>query len=187
MIDLYNLNKTIASFPAARYAYGIIPPEHFLFLKEADGYVPWCLYKLQNQNWNVKYATILTHLSNSYRYRVEMNPKRQSFINNFSGYFFDYDFNVSQDGKQLMGKGVLVKRNKIIDCLAIVKKDTKIGVPIILVSEASDYCNPILKAIQHGYFTDVQVCKPEVLSKFVYRVPSIVPIKVCKILNDYLN
>lgn len=187
MINLYNLDKTVASFPEARYAYGIAPPEHFLFLKEADGYIPWCLYKLQTQNWNVKYAAIFTHLSMSYRYRVELNPKLQSFINNFKSYFFDYDFNVSREGKQIMGKGILVKHNKIIDSLAIVKKDTKIGVPIILVSETSEYCNPILKAVQHEYIVDVQVCKPEVLSKFVYRVPSIAPIKVCKILNDYLN
>ena len=181
------LSKTVSSFQGARYVYGVAPPEHFLFLKEADGYVPWCLYKLQSQNWNVKYAAIFTTPPTSYRHNVDMDYKRQRFINNFESYLFDYDISISRDTKQIIGKGVLMKQTRIIDCLAVVKKDTKIGMPMILVSETSDYCNSLIKAAQRGYLEDIQVCKPEELSKFVYRVPSMSPIKVCKILNDCLK
>lgn len=185
---MIQLGKSVNKFREAQYAYGIIPPEHFLFLKEADGYIPWCLYKLQSQGCNIiKYATVLTHLSTSNRYNIEMNPKRQSFMRDFEYYFFDYDLSASRDSKQIIGKGVFMSKSKVIDCLAVVKKDTKIGVPIILVSEDSQYCNMLSKAVQKGYLDGIKVCKPKELTKFIYRVPSIAPIKVCKILNDYLN
>lgn len=181
---MISLNKSVTRVSEARYAYGITPPEQFLFLKEAGDYIPWCLYKLQALDWNIKYATIITSVSTSLRYNIDMSPKRGSFIDKFEYYFFDYDLSVTRGGKQIIGKGFFLNKSKIIDCLAIVKKGTKIGVPTILVSEESDYCKPLSKAVQRGCLSDIQVCKPEELNKFIYRVPSMAPIKVCKILND---
>ena len=184
---MISLSKHVIKIPEARYAYGITPPEQFLFLKEAGDYIPWCLYKLQALDWNTKYATIITSASTSYRYNVEMSPKKQSFIDKFEYYFFDYDLSATRGGKQIIGKGIFLNKSKIIDCLAIVKKGTKIGVPTILVSKESDYCKPLSRAVQFGTLSNIQVCNPEEITKFIYRVPSMAPIKVCKILNDYLN
>lgn len=173
-------------YSSGRCAYGVNPPEWYRFLQSYDNYIPLILWAINNKQKNPADVAMVDVARTPISYDTELISPT-TFYKKFANSFLEDSFKfLRQSGDTqyyIVGNGMLWEHGELL-ALAVMP-DYSYSIPTVLITEGKVQNKIISNVIKESlYQIPFKVVKKDYLNKFIYQMPNLSPVQVCKILKQ---
>lgn len=171
---------------SGKYAYGVNPPEWYKFLQIYDNYVPLILWAINKKQKNPADVAMVDVYRTPIGYDTELISPT-TFYKKFANRFLEDSFKfLRQSGDTqyyIVGNGMLWERGELLALAVMPNYDCCI--PTVLITEGNVQ-KKIISSVIKEYICQIpfKVVKQDYLNKFIYQMPNLSPVEVCKILKQ---